>query len=260
MTLAEALAAVEQAFTATGAKRAELLDTARTSAPKFYQGLFRRGFSTGQKEAKADDADADGDGKDGKDGKRSRADLEADVDRLTRELETATKAAAEKPDVAKLRAEHTAAVDELKRKHRDELQAEKRKSAEKDAERDARDLQLALMGAGFRERAARLTTLDPEVRKRLRRNADGTLSLLDRDGTPLDMADTSAAWKSLAEDLASGADPEDLAARTSPGGGASNGGAAGSGTSNDGYDPVKAGKDAATAQKATAVNNALAFQ
>lgn len=180
MTLAEIIAKLVELFNANGD---EVVTALQTSAQPVYQRIFDKGHSTGLTK--------------GRDEKKT---TDAEVTRLTSELETAnaslTELRSKTPDVQKVTEQFQTEIRDIKEKHKGEIKAERERSREIEINR-----QMTLLKTKLEKKVnplyAKLLTQDLDIRKRIHPKDDGAVEVMQ-------------AGKEIPFSPAEGQDPIDL--------------------------------------------------
>jgi hypothetical protein len=174
------------------------------------------------------------------------------------EAHAATRKKLEDGDPAKVHEKYQAEITDLKTKHDTEVKGLKAQGIEREQSRDLAQLE-ARLSPKLRPMALRAVLNDPETRKLLQYDEDGTRRVLQRgkdipyaaakDQNPLDLlaADLVEHVKTL--------DADSVLAPVTTGGGTG-----GEGSGAGGYDPVAAGKEMAKQQKGEEGQRGLALR
>jgi len=217
----------------------EATEALKSSAQPIYQKIFRGGHSTATTAAKVE-----------------KTALET---QLTTEKERATALETEladlkakTPDRAAIDAQWQTKLDREKKAVQDQLDAANAKVGSLTTGTKVEKTEIALLGAGFRPKMAKL--LAKEHAGRIEFDDAGQPFLKEAGSDiPIPIPAGKTAFQMLAEQEKEAADPADLVSNVDDGGGVRGGGGGG------GYDPVAAGKAAAEAQKSQTAAKSVAF-
>lgn len=207
MDLKELIAKLVEQFTANGD---EVVTALQTSAQGLYQRVFDKGHSVGLQK--------------GRDEKKTS---DAEVTRLTTELETANASLKElrdkAPDVATVTAQFQREIADLKQANKDAIAAERKRSRDIEVNRQATILQQKLEKK-LVPLAAKLLVKDPDVLARIHPKDDGSIEVMQAGKEiPFSPAKGQDALDLLVEDLVKNEPTDHRRAETDEGSGLQNG-------------------------------------
>lgn len=214
---------LEELFTALMAHsdRKAVVKGLHEHAQPIYQLIFNRGHTAATSK-----------------GEEKATSLEEKITKLEADLAAAEKRAKEAesktPDAAAIRAELTQQLEAERAKHRDDLKALREAHKGTLQEREISNLQRLLVEAGVEKRYAKVLAADPDVRKRLKIEDNGTLTVLqagkdaipvavDEGKDPMSVLVAELKAETPAEFVTTGIDPNGSGERRTPGSGANAG-------------------------------------
>lgn len=179
-----------------------------------------------------------------------RAKITAAEQRVTQLQAKITELEGKQPDLAQLRQQHEQQLQQLRDEHATAVSKLKDTISERDRKRATLDLQFLLAGDDHNVEGllAKALANDPDVQKRVKISADGTVEVLQKDAAIPFAPDTSkgqTALGLLAAELAKGVDPKFKRSKGDRGAGAGAGGTGGGQGFLSGYrDRVKKEREA----------------
>ena len=228
--------------TLKGADPKELAEAMQSGAHTHYQAIYQKGFSTAHNESKTKLEEKD-------------AEIERVKAEATAKDTELTKLREKTPDVDAVRQEYEAKLTAKEEEKKKAIEEAEQRVSEVHGSRFDAELSAALVTAGVEPDYAK-EVLVPKYRNRRKVEKDGTVKFYDDDGsTPL-AAVNGELPRVAAEKIKAGVDPKWIVSNADKGAGSQGGKREGA----SGYDPVKAGKEAAAVQKGAASSESLAFK